>query len=200
MTSVISASSNTDYYSALFSANSSSSSNWLADAFSAIQNENNEGGLLGMLDNAGGDGSIDSFLGQSSTNANAFATISQTSVTNAGTLYAQIASQNQQEASQAKVQQQLDALSASQQSVQPKNVLDPVIYFSNGSTLDTNNNILTMPDGTQYDSTTGAKYVDPASIMQLANGAYLNTQTNILTTADGTEIDTVTGLKVSVTA
>jgi hypothetical protein len=79
-------------------------------------------------------------------------------------------------------------------------VLDPILYFLNGSTLDTNSNILTMPDGTQYDTTTGAKYVDPASIIQMANGAYLNTQSNILTLPDGTQIDTVTGLKISVTA
>jgi hypothetical protein len=57
-----------------------------------------------------------------------------------------------------------------------------------------------MPDGAQYDATTGAKYVDPASIIQLANGAYLNTKSNILTLPDGTQIDTVTGLKISVTA
>ena len=57
-----------------------------------------------------------------------------------------------------------------------------------------------MPDGTQYDTTTGAKYVDPASIIQMGNGAYLNTKTNILTMSDGTQIDTVTGLKVSPTA
>ena len=81
--------------------------------------------------------------------------------------------------------------------VQPKNVLDPFIYFPDGSTIDTNSNIMTMPDGTQYDTTTGAKYVDPASIIQMANGAYLNTKTNILTMPDGTQIDTVTGLKVS---
>ncbi len=48
--------------------------------------------------------------------------------------------------------------------------------------------------------TTGAKYVDPADVIQMANGAYLNTKTNILTLGDGTQIDTVTGLKVSTTA
>jgi hypothetical protein len=94
----------------------------------------------------------------------------------------------------------LNQLSAQQAMVPVKNVLDPVIFFSNGSTLDTTSNILTMSDGTQYDTTTGAKYVDPASIVQMANGAYLNTQSNILTMPDGTQIDTVTGLKVSVTA
>jgi len=98
------------------------------------------------------------------------------------------------------MQDAMDQLAAQQQMVPVKNVLDPVMYFPNGSTLDTTSNILTMPDGTQYDTTTGAKYVDPASIIQMANGAYLNTQSNILTMPDGTQIDTVTGLKVSVTA
>ena len=175
-------------------------SNWIADTMTAIQNEQNQGGLLGMLQNSGGDGSINSFLGASSNTANAFATISQTSVTNVGSLVAQIAATKIQQANAKKLQDSLDQLSAQQQMVQVKNVLDPFIYFSNGSSLDTANNILTMPDGTQYDTTTGAKYVDPASIIQLANGAYLNTKTNILTMADGTQIDTVTGLKVSATA
>jgi len=199
MTSVI-GSASSDYYSALFSANSSSNSNWLADAFTAIQNENNQGGLLGMLQNAGGDGSIDSFLNQSSFNANAFASISQSSVTSAGTLYAQIASQNLQEANAKKLQDSLDAAAAAQQMVQPKSMLDPIVYLSNGTTIDTVNNILTMQDGTQYDTTTGAKYTDPASIIQMANGAYLDTKNNILTLTDGTRIDTVTGLKISTTA
>ncbi len=113
---------------------------------------------------------------------------------------AQIAATNLQQANAKKLQDALDQLAAQQQMVQPKNMLDPFIYFPDGSTIDTNNNILTMPDGTQYDTTTGAKYVDPASIIQMANGAYLNTKTNILTMSDGTQIDTVTGLKVSVTA
>jgi hypothetical protein len=175
-------------------------SSWLADTVTAIQNEQNQAGLLGMLQNSGGDGSISNFLGQSSNAANALATISQTSVTNTGSLVAQIAAANLQQANAKKLQDSLDQLSAQQRMVSVKNVLDPVMYFPNGSTLDTENNILTMPDGTQYDTTTGAKYVDPASIIQLANGAYLNTQTNILTMPDGTQIDTVTGLKVSVTA
>jgi len=84
--------------------------------------------------------------------------------------------------------------------VQSKNVLDPFIYFDDGSTIDTNSNILTMKDGTQIDITTGLKVVDTSSTMQLANGAYLDTKNNILTLPDGTQIDTVTGLKISVTA
>lgn len=185
-------------YSSLFSASGASS--WLADTFTAIQNQANEGGLLGMLKNSGGDGSISSFLGSSQNTANAFALISQNSVTNASSLVAQMASQNNQQQSAKKLQEAMDALSASQQMIQPKNVLDPIIFFGNGSTLDTNSNILTMSDGTQIDTTTGTKVVDSASIIQLANGAYLDTQNNILTMPDGSQIDTVTGLTISVTA
>jgi hypothetical protein len=182
------------------SVSSGSIPNWIADAATAIQNQQNPGGLLGMLQNAGGDGSISSFLNQSSNIAGEFATISQSSVTNTGSLFAQIAATNLQKANAQKLQDSLNQLSASQQAVVPKNVLDPVIYLSDGTTIDTTNNIMTMPDGTQFDTTTGAKYVDPTSIMQLGNGATLNTNTNIMTMSDGTQIDTVTGLTVSPTA
>ena len=174
--------------------------NWMSDAMTAIQNQQNQGGLLGMLQNSGGDGSISSFLSASSNLAGNLATISQSNVTSAGSLFAQMAASNQQKQQAQKLQQSLDQLSAQKQIVQPKNVLDPIIYFPNGSTIDTTSNIMTMPDGTQYDITTGLKYVDPSSTMQIAGGATLNTSTNILTLADGTQIDTVTGLKVSATA
>lgn len=183
-------------YAALFSSGSS----WLADTYTAIQNDNNAGGLLGMLANSGGDGSIDGFLGRSVINANAFATISQTGVSNASALIAQIASQNLQEANAKKMQDAFAALSATQKMVPKENVLDPFIYFADGSTIDTVNNIMTRADGTQYDTITGARYVDPASIIQMANGAYLDTKNNILTMSNGTRIDTVTGLIVSTTA
>ncbi|HXX06984.1 MAG TPA: hypothetical protein VEJ43_02805 [Pseudolabrys sp.] len=197
MTSVISPSAIN--LSALFAG--SATPNWLADAQTAIANQANEGGLLGMLDSASSnDGSINSFLGSSSNTANAFALISQNSVTSASTLYAQIASQNAQNAAQQKLQDVIDAATAAQQMVQPKNMLDPFIYFPDGSSIDTNNNILTMADGTQIDTTTGAKVIDTSSIMQLANGAYLDTKNNIMTMPDGTQIDTITGLKISVTA
>jgi hypothetical protein len=192
MTSAIGASSS--------SAGSSMATNWLADTITAIKNNQNQGGLLGMLQNAAtGDGSINSFLGQSSNTANAFATISQTSLTNASSLVAQIAANNMQQDNAKKLQDALNQLTAKQQEVQPKNTLDPVIYFADGSTIDTTSNILTETDGTQYDITTGLKYVDTSSIVQLGNGAYLNTKTNIMTLADGTQIDTVTGLTVPAT-
>jgi len=196
MTSVISPSAVN--YSALFSASGAAS--WLGDTITAIQNQANAGGLIGMLQNSGGDGSISSFLGASQTSSNQLALISQNSVTNKSSLVAQMASQNIQEQNQKKLQEAMDALAASQQVIQPKNVLDPIIYFSNGSTLDTNSNVMTMSDGTQIDTTTGAKVIDSSSIVQMANGAYLDTKNNILTMPDGSQIDTITGLKISVTA
>jgi len=196
MTSVISPSAVN--YSALFSASGAAS--WLGDTITAIQNQANEGGLIGMLQNSGGNGSISSFLGASQNSSNQLALISQNSVSNMSSLVAQMASQNLQTQNQKKLQDAMDALSASQQAVQPKNVLDPIIYFSDGSTIDTNSNILTMSDGTQIDTTTGLKVIDTSSIVQMANGAYLDTKNNILTMPDGSQIDTITGLKISVTA
>jgi len=197
MTSIVSASSISQVSMLL---NADGASNWLAGAYNSIQNQDNAGGLLGMLQNSGGDGSIASFLSSSSTNANAFALISQNSVTNSSSLVAQIAAQNAQQTNSKQLQDAMDALSASQQMVQPTNVLDPTIYFPDGSTIDTESNILTMSDGTQIDTTTGTKVIDPSSLVQMANGAYLDTKNNILTMPDGSEIDTITGLKISVTA
>ena len=181
--------------------NPGSNSNWLASTISAIQSSANQAGIMGALASAGSnDGSIGSFLGQSSSAANNFATISQQNVSNASAFYAQLAAQNQQQQQQDQLQQAFDALNQTQNMVQPKNVLDPIIFLPDGTTIDTSSNIMTRPDGTQYDVTTGAKYVDPTDVIQMANGSYLNTSTNILTMSDGTQIDTVTGLKVSTTA
>jgi hypothetical protein len=182
--------------------NAGSGSNWLATTITNIQNQANQGGLLGMLSAAavGNDGSTRTFIRNTITAANNFATIAQTSVTNYSSLVAQMAAQNIKQANAKKLQDAMEALAATQQMVQPKNALDSFIYLPDGTTIDTNNNIMTRPDGTQYDTTTGAKYVDPASIIQMANGAYLDTKNNILTMSDGTKIDTVTGLQISVTA
>lgn len=176
---------------------SSTSSNWLAESFSAIKSSQNSGGMLGALENVG-NGSVGSFLSQASDFSNSLQLISQNSVTNAGSFYSQIAQQNQQTAANQKLEQAFEALQSTL--VQPTNTVAPVIYFGNGSSLDTTSNILTMPDGTQYDTTTGARYFDPSYMIQMANGAYLDTKNNILTLGDGTQIDTVTGLKLSVTA
>ncbi len=171
-------------------ANSAPTSNWIGDTATAIKNSQNQAGLLGMLQ-----GMANGTLGQVSGSANDFATIAQTSVTNSGAYYAQLASQNNQEQQKKMLADALTALDQSQQTVQPQNV-DPYVYLPGGVTIDTTNNIMTMPTGIQYDTLTGAQYVDPASIIQLANGAYLDTQNNILTMPNGTRINTLTGLLV----
>lgn len=154
------------------------------------------GGIFGAL-TSGNDGSVSSFLGQASGYANTFASISQNTVTSATNFYAQIAANNQQNQQQQQLQTALAQLQDQQSMVQPENTLDPYIYFSNGSSLDTTNNILTMPDGSQIDTTTGLPYVDPANLVDLGGGSYLNSKTNVITLADGTQIDAVTGLKES---
>ncbi len=199
MTTILN-SAETAYYASLSNA-SGKGSNWLADTETAIKNQSQQGGLLGMLSTAAAnDGSLKSFISNSTTTANAFAAIAQTSVTSATSLAVQMAAQNQKAAAAKKLQAAQTAQQQAQQAVKPTNTLEPIIFLPDGSTIDTNSNIMTMADGTQYDVTTGAKYVDPADIIQMANGAYLNTKTNILTMPDGSQIDTVTGLKVSVTA
>jgi aerobic-type carbon monoxide dehydrogenase small subunit (CoxS/CutS family) len=79
----------------------------------------------------------------------------------------------------------------------PPKGLDPVIYFGDGSSIDTTSNIMTMSNGKQIDTTTGLEYHDPKSIVTMANGAYLDTQNNILHMSDGTQVDTITGLKIT---
>jgi hypothetical protein len=154
------------------------------------------GGIFSAL-TSGNDGSISSFLGQASSYASTFANISQGTVSSATNFYAQIAAQNQATQQQQQLQEALTQLQDQQSMVQPQNTLDPYIYFANGSSLDTTNNILTMPDGSQIDTTTGLPYVDPANLVDLGGGSYLNSSTNVITLADGTQIDAVTGLKVS---
>jgi len=171
---------------------------WLANAFTSIQNSQNQGGMLGALQDAGSnDGSVGSFLSQSSSFSNAFALITTNNTTSASNFYAQIAAQNDQARQQDQLQKALDDLQQTQQMVQPTNTLDPFIYFANGSYLDTNSNILTLQDGSQVDTTTGLKYVDPASLVDLGGGSFLNTSTNVITLVDGTQLDATTGIKVT---
>ena len=68
---------------------------------------------------------------------------------------------------------------------------EPILSF------DTANNILTMSNGTQIDTTTGLQIIDTSSMISMANGAYLDTKNSILHMSDGTQIDTVTGLKIT---
>jgi hypothetical protein len=176
------------------SSGSQSSGSWITSAMAASQSS--LGGIFDAL-TSGNDGSVSSFLGQASGFANTFASITQNNVTSATNFYAQIAANNQQQQQQKQLVDALAQLQNQQSMVQPENTLDPYIYFSNGSSLDTTNNILTMPDGSQIDTTTGVPYVDPANLVDLGGGSFLNSKTNIMTLADGTQIDAVTGLKVN---
>jgi hypothetical protein len=173
----------------------SAGSDWIASAWSAMQ-DTSSNGIMGALQDAA-DGNLNN---QFVSAANAFATITLNNTTNTSSMIAQMAAQNQQDQQDKQLQDAMDALKVQQQMVQATNVLDPFIYFADGSTIDTNNNIMTMSDGTQYDTTTGAKVIDPSSVIQMANGSYLDTKNNILTMPDGTQIDTVTGIKLSKTA
>jgi hypothetical protein len=173
---------------------SSTASNWLKEAQEALATQ--PGGLLGSLA-AKSDGSISSFLTNSQTNANSFSLISQSTTQAAFNLVLQ----QSDAVAQKRGQDKLDALQAQSQQTKnytPPKGLDPIIYFDDGTTIDTVNNILTSPDGRQTDITSGLPYHEPGSLIQMANGAYLDTKSNILTMPDGTKINTITGLTVTV--
>jgi hypothetical protein len=176
---------------------SSTGTNWLKEAQDSLAASETPGGLLGALQDARGGNSIKTFLAKSQNNLYALAQISQNSQASAGALAAQMAS-----AAAQKRQSELAALAAKlnpqQTNFNPPSQLDSVIYFGDGTSIDTNRNIMTLSSGKQIDTTTGLQYHDPKTIISMANGAYLDTMNNILTMADGTQIDSVTGLKITV--
>jgi hypothetical protein len=177
---------------------SSTGTNWLKEAQDSLAASETPGGMMGALQDArSGSYSIKTFLAKSQNNSYALAQISQSSQTSAGALAVQMSNTAAQ-----KRQNELAALAAKlnppQTNFNPPTELDPVIYFGDGSSVDTTSNIMTLASGTQIDTTTGLQYRDPTSTISMANGAYLDTKNNILTTADGTRIDSVTGLKITV--
>lgn len=175
------------------------STDWISGAYAAI-NTKSSGGILGALDTASktnNPGSIKNFLKNSQAGANAFANIAGNNLTSQSSFIAQIAAQQLQKAADAKMQKAFDDLNAAKSMVQAGNVLDPTVYFENGSYLDTTNNILTLTSGKQVDTTTGLEYVDPANRLDVGNGAWINTKTNVMTMSNGARIDIVTGLKVT---
>ena len=117
------------------------SSGWLADTYTAIKNSQNAGGLIGMLDNARGDNSLKSYLKRTQAASNGFALIAQSGVANAGAFYSQLAQSGQQKLANERLEQAFKDLERTKNMVQKGNVLDPIIFFANGSTLDTNRNI-----------------------------------------------------------
>jgi hypothetical protein len=178
---------------------SSTGSNWLAEAQSAEQAPS--GGMMGALQTTatnGADGSIKTFLANSQANADAFASIAQSSAQAAGQFYAQLAAAQGQQAAQDRAAQQAAMLNPPPQTnYTPSEGLPPVVYYDNGSSLNTASNIMTMSDGSQIDVTTGLPYVDPASVIRMANGAYIDTKNNILHEPDGTTVDVNTGLPIA---
>jgi hypothetical protein len=180
---------------------SATAPNWLKEAQESLAAAENAGGLMGSLQAAaapgGGDGSIKTFLANSQNNANSFALISSSTAQASFNLISQMASTAAQKRSDEQIAM-LQKLNPMPVNYNPPKTLDPVIYFDDGSSLDTDKNILTMSDGKQIDTTTGQAYIEPGSLIQMANGAYLDTKNNILTMSDGTKIDTVTGLVITV--
>jgi hypothetical protein len=177
---------------------SSTSNNWLKEAQDSLIAAETPGGMMGALQDARSDpASLKTFLAKSQNAMFNLAQIAQNSQTSAGALYAQMAAAAAQKRAdeQAALQAKLNPV---QTNFNPPAQLDPIIYFDDGSNIDTGTNIWTKADGTQIDTTTGQLYIDPKSIISMANGAYLDTKNNILTMADGTKIDTVTGLKITV--
>ena len=129
--------------------------------------------------------------------SSALALIAQNSAANSAsaTVTARQASDIYSQTQAAAIQQRLNA--PPQVNSTPPQGLDPLIYFDDGSTLDTVNNIMTFADGHQIDTTTGTPVIDSATIINMPDGSYLDTTNNILTMPDGTRIDTVTGLKIT---
>jgi hypothetical protein len=142
-------------------------------------------------------GSIKAYLANNASGGIALATIAQTGVTDRTTL-----AMAQADAAMMKRVQERMALQKKLNPPSPplSSKLDPTIYFKDGSTLDTVNNIITMANGKKIDAITGTDWIDSKSIINLANGSYLDTANNILTLSNGTKIDTVTGLIISTTA
>lgn len=141
-------------------------------------------------------GSVKAYLSNNSLAANALANINATGTTDLTTLAMQAG-----DLAREKRMQEREAMLAKFVTPPPPPVtLDSFIYFDDGSTLDTVNNIITTATGKKINAITGADWVDPASIINLANGSYIDTANNIMVMADGTKIDTVTGLVISTSA
>jgi hypothetical protein len=175
---------------------SSTAPNWLKEAQESIAATESPGGLLGALQDSRYPASIKNFLAKSQSTASNLALISQGAAQSQSTLTLQMSDTAQQKLQQERIAL-LVKLNPQQSNFNPPTKLDPFIYFQDGSSIDTENNILTMSNGTQIDTTTGLQVIDQSSIISMANGAYLDTKNNILHMSDGSQIDTVTGLKVT---
>ena len=175
-----------------------SADSWISSVWGSGASVSQGSGMMGALQGAGKHalGSSKAYLANNAVAANALATITSGGTTDLTTL----AMQAGDLAKQKRMEERAAFLEKFRSPPPPPVKLDPFIYFDDGSTLDTVNNVLTMVNGKKINSVTGADWVDPASIINLANGSYIDTMNNIMYMPDGSKIDTVTGLTISVTA
>jgi hypothetical protein len=178
------------------SAASSTSTNWLKEAQESLAASEMPGGMMGALQDSRSGYSIKTFLAKSQNNSYAMAQIMQGAQQSAGALAAQMshAAAKKRYDEQVALQVKLNPVHAN---FTPPQEFNPVIYFGDGSSMDTENNIYTSSTGKQIDTTTGLEYHDPKSIVTMANGAYLDTQNNILHMSDGTKVDTISGVIIT---
>ena len=179
------------------SAASSTSSNWLKEAQESLVASETPGGMMGALQDARAGYSIKTFLAKSQNNLYALAQIAQNAQTSSSALTVQMS----QAAAKKRYDEQVSLqvkLNPVHTNYTPPKGLDPVIYFGDGSSIDTTSNIMMLSNGKQIDTTTGLEYHDPKDIVSMANGAYLDTKNNIFHMSDGTQVDTITGLKITV--
>jgi hypothetical protein len=171
--------------------------NWLKEAQESAAAAEDPGGLMGMLQDSKYPASIENFLTKSQKTAANFALITQGTQQAAATLALQMADAAQAKRMEEKFAQ-AQKFNQQQTNYNPPTELEPVIYFGDGSNIDTTTSIMTLLNGTQIDITTGQEVVDLSSIINLANGAYIDTKKNIMTLSNGTKIDTITGLQITV--
>ena len=174
-----------------------SNDSWISTVWDAGKTATESAGMMGALQGASSKkykpGSIGAHVTSQQNAGLALTTIAQTGVVNATSLAIQAGDR----ALQKRTMERFAEASKHNVPMIPAAPLgDSTIYFDNGSTLDTVNNILTLASGKKIDSITGADWSNPASIVQLGNGSYLDTANNILTMANGTKINTVNGLLV----
>ena len=170
---------------------------WISTIWDAGANATESSGVMGALGLASSKkypvGSIKAYIAGQQNNALVLSSIAQTGVINATELAIKAGDLALQKRTQDRA---TEAAKHNVPMIPPAPLGDSVMYFENGSVLDTANNILTLSNGKKIDAITGADWVDPKSIVQLGNGSYLDTANSILTLSNGTRINTITGLVV----
>jgi len=170
---------------------------WISTIWDAGANATESSGVMGALGLASSKkypvGSIKAYIAGQQNNALVLSSIAQTGVINATELAIKAGDLAMQKRGQDRA---TEAAKHNVPMIPAAPLGDSIMYFENGSVLDTANNILTLSNGKKIDAITGADWVDPKSIVQLGNGSYLDTANSILTLSNGTRINTITGLVV----